>query len=269
MGTAFPNGGMGGDGRAAVSATGTGADGEHLLDLYTFQPYDVIERAFRTDGIYQATKLGAYRDGCLRDDADDIFANAYQWIAGEMLRAGILPKQEKALTVSITPIWAYARWTDNHHRPRVKPDRRYYAFRSADFLSHHLIHLRIPVWRVMLSDMDDWHAVLNHWAVPPIDVQNGDDGTLERWIEDHWDDPIETKRLQWREHVLIPTGHEPAGNLATYGNGSGSSGTRTIDSTDDLMALPHSCVQATFWWLEPGDVVRVWKPTRPGLTLEE
>ena len=238
-------------------------DDAHMFDLYTFQPYDAIRRAFEADGIYLATILDAYREGCLRDDADDIFANAYQWISGEMLRAGILPKQEKTLTGSITPIWAYARWTDNHHRPRVKPDRRYYAFRGADFLSHHLIHLRIPAQRVLLSDMDDWHAVLNRWPVPPIDVQNGDNGPLEQWIDEHWNDPIELKRLQWRNNVLIPTGHEPAGNLVTYRNNTGchdDSREGAIDSTDDLMALPNHCVQATFWWIEPDDVAQVWKP---------
>lgn len=307
MGTAFPNGGMDGmdgGGRAAASATGAAADGGHLLDLYTFQPYDVIERAFRTDGIYQATKLGAYRDGCLDpDEGGELFAPAYQWLSDEMARMGITtwkgpvpgahggaagtgtgtdddaPMEPgdvspgagaaPGIDDGVTPIWAYARWTDSHGRPRSKPDRRCYDFRFVDFLRHHMIHLRIPAWRVMFSDMDAWNCVINRWALPPVEANDWDDARLDQWTDEHYDDPIETKRLQWRAHALIPTGHEPAGNLAAYGNGSGSSATRTIDSTDDLMALPHSCVQATFWWLDPGDVVRVWKPTRPGLTLEE
>lgn len=270
MGMAFPNGCMDGAGGAgdmgSVAGNGHSAAGtadEHMLDLYTFQPYDAIQLAFETDGIYQATMLDAYREGCLSDDTGDVFTNAYRWIAGEMLRAGILPRQEKSLPSGITPIWAYARWTDNHNIPRAKPDRRHYAFRGTNLLSHHLIHLRIPARRVLLSDMDDWHAVLNRWSAPPIDVQCGDNGLLDQWIDEHWDDPIEMKRLQWRNNVLIPTGHEPAGNLVTYRNSTGchdDSREGAIDSTDDLMALPNHCVQATFWWIEPGDVVRVWKP---------
>lgn len=47
------------------------------------------------------------------------------------------------------------------------------------------------------------------------------------------------------------------------GNVKRDNGQRTIDSTADLMALPNFWVQATFWWIEPADIVRVWQPPRP------
>lgn len=395
-----------------VRKTRRGNSDGHALDLYTFQPYDAIERAFATDGVYQATKLDAYRDGCLNDDEGDVFANAYRWLIGEMLHAGIMPHPpasacgranatggagtgdkttcraggavnagetmvgdadgiggtggDAAMTgiggaaiandatgsndaaglgnagtatmrtvadidaAGITPVWAWARWTDDHDRPRSRPDRRCYAFRATGDLKAHLIHLRIPASRVMLSDFDDWHCVLNRAPAMPPESRDWDEARVDRWLDEHWEDPIEAKRRQWRENVLIPTGHEPmgimddapdgasnhvsddtedraggdtsdcasdcasdctspAGGTARDGlrdgramtRGSGArdgrsqrasgprgnvkrdNGQRTIDSTADLMALPNFWVQATFWWIEPADIVRVWQPPRP------
>ncbi|MBT1167187.1 hypothetical protein [Bifidobacterium simiarum] len=248
---------------------------DHLLDLYTFQPFEAIERAFANGSVYHATVADARQAGCLRNDEDGTFADAYRWIENEMLHAGITPFPETmkirnrmitrtTITVpdDLTAIWAYARWTDNHDRPRSRPDRRYHEFRSPDNRQDHLIHLRIPSRRVLLSDLDSWHNVLNRWPIPPNESSCWDNARLSTWLEEHWDDPIETKRQQWRQHVLIPTGHEPIGCDLNNCHGSDGDAARTIDSTDDLMILPNRYVQAVFWWIEPDDVVQVWNPLR-------
>ena len=64
----------------------------------------------------------------------------------------------------ITPIWAWAKWTDDSSVdeesgiPKVKPDRNNQLFYGDE---HDLVHLRVPVERVLMSDFDLFHCVLN------------------------------------------------------------------------------------------------------------
>ena len=71
-----------------------------------------------------------------------------------------LPEDSRVNTL----IWAWAKWTDDSSVgeesgiPKVKPDRNNQLFYGDE---HDLVHLRVPVERVLMSDFDLFHCVLN------------------------------------------------------------------------------------------------------------
>ncbi len=128
---------------------------EGLIDLWTFQDYNTIARSFEAHGKYQASISGS----SWIDDPG--FMAAYRWMIWQMNQHGIERPNSIVLTDPnlITPIWAWAKWTDDSSDgSRVKPDRNNQLFYGD---KHDLIHLRVPVERVLMSDFDLFHCVLN------------------------------------------------------------------------------------------------------------
>lgn len=131
-----------------------------LIDLWTFQDYNVITRSFESHGKYQASISGS----SWIDDPG--FMAAYRWMIWQMNQHGIERPNSIVLTDPdlITPIWAWAKWTDDSSFdeesgiPKVKPDRNNQLFYGNE---HDLVHLRVPVERVLMSDFDLFHCVLN------------------------------------------------------------------------------------------------------------
>ena len=128
---------------------------EGLIDLWTFQDYNTIARNFEAHGKYQASISGS----SWIDDPG--FMAAYRWMIWQMNQHGIERPNSIVLTDPnlITPIWAWAKWTDDSSDgSRVKPDRNNQLFYGD---KHDLIHLRVPVERVLMSDFDLFHCILN------------------------------------------------------------------------------------------------------------
>lgn len=128
---------------------------EGLIDLWTFQDYNTIARSFEAHGKYQASISGS----SWIDDPG--FMAAYRWMIWQMNQHGIERPNSIVLTDPnlITPIWTWAKWTDDSSDgSRVKPDRNNQLFYGD---KHDLIHLRVPVERVLMSDFDLFHCVLN------------------------------------------------------------------------------------------------------------
>lgn len=137
--------------------TGSGAPSIHnsLIDLWTFQDYSTIKAKFRSYGRYQAS----ISNSTWIDDLG--FMAAYRWMIWQMDQHEI--KRSESIILEdpnlITPIWAWAKWTDDSSDgSRVKPDRNNQLFYGD---KHDLIHLRVPVERVLMSDFDLFHCVLN------------------------------------------------------------------------------------------------------------
>ena len=142
--------------------TGSGAPSIHnsLIDLWTFQDYSTIKAKFRSHGRYQAS----ISDSTWIDDPG--FMAAYRWMIWQMDQHEI--KRSESIVLEdpdlITPIWAWAKWTDDSlvddelGIPKLKPDRNNQLFYGDE---HDLIHLRVPVERVLMSDFDLFHCVLN------------------------------------------------------------------------------------------------------------
>ena len=131
-----------------------------LIDLWTFQDYSTIKAKFRSYGRYQASISGS----SWIDDPG--FMAAYRWMIWQIDQHGV--KRPESITVEdpnlITPIWAWAKWTDDSSVdeesgiPKLKPDRNNQLFYGNE---HDLVHLLVPVERVLMSDFDLFHCVLN------------------------------------------------------------------------------------------------------------
>lgn len=131
-----------------------------LIDLWTFQDYSAIKQSFGAHGKYQAL----ISDSPWIDDPG--FMAAYRWMIWQMDQHGVERPNSIVLIDPnlITPIWAWAKWTDDSSVdeesgiPKVKPDRNNQLFYGDEY---DLVHLRVPVERVLMSDFDLFHCVLN------------------------------------------------------------------------------------------------------------
>lgn len=132
-----------------------------LIDLWTFQDYNAIVQSFEAHNKYQVS----ISDSPWVDDP--AFMAAYRWMIWQMDQHGI--KKPEAIIVDdpnlITPVWTWAKWTDDSpvgggesSIPKLKPDLNNQLFYGNE---HDLLHLRVPVERVLLSDFDLFHCVLN------------------------------------------------------------------------------------------------------------
>ena len=132
-----------------------------VIDLWTFQDYNAIARSLEDHGKYQAS----ISDSKWIDDPG--FMAAYRWMIWQIDQHGV--KRPESITVEdpnlITPIWAWAKWTDDSSDgsresgiPKLKPDRNNQLFYGDE---HDLVHLRVPVERVLMSDFDLFHCILN------------------------------------------------------------------------------------------------------------
>lgn len=118
--------------------------------------------------------LGTYR--CipeLSSNASD-FRDAYQWIAGKM--AG---KVGPAPDGVVYPVWAWYRRDWRHKKPDLRESG--YAMRGEQCV---LFELEFPDSKVLLSDFDAWHFVLNHWY---LNQKCNDEEAFDReqeWLDD-------------------------------------------------------------------------------------
>ena len=136
---------------------------EGLIDLWTFQDYSTIKAKFRSHGRYQAS----ISNSTWIDDPG--FMAAYRWMIWQMDQHGVERPNSIVLDPNlITPIWAWVKWTDDSSDgsresgiPKLKPDRNNQLFQLFYGDEHDLVHLRVPVERVLMSDFDLFHCILN------------------------------------------------------------------------------------------------------------
>jgi hypothetical protein len=86
------------------------------------------------------------------------FLAPYLWMADQMERRLTIARPSKAAM----PIWAWYQWEGVHRR---RPD-----LRTAGYLTRAergvRVELEVADDRVLLSDFDLWHYVLNYWYLP-------------------------------------------------------------------------------------------------------
>ncbi|RRD44948.1 DUF3841 domain-containing protein [Buchananella hordeovulneris] len=190
---------------------GLGSGGLGELTLWTMQPPDIWAqlRAGRTvraevDRCHAAAGpegLGARR------------VAAYEWIAAQLARRDPRPPGVR------WPLWAW--WCIGEDGP-VRPDLRRYRQSEPGVM----LELRVAARRVLLSDLDGWHNVLNDefngrgltWYWEEKAAAAGDAARL-RWLE-------RRKRHSWRRCLAVH---------------------------------PARPTQAVLWEIRPEDVKRGWK----------
>jgi hypothetical protein len=106
------------------------------------------------------------RKGCLRASrrhAEKDMLPSYDWIAGQMERRLSVPRPYK----TAVPIWVWVQWEGQARR---RPDLRGGGHLPSGTPGIRL-ELEVQDDRVLLSDFDLWHYVLNYWYLPKTEAQ--------------------------------------------------------------------------------------------------
>lgn len=146
--------------------------------------------------------------GTLRADEDHLFCQddllfAYSWMTKQMQkRIGDPPEGVRF------PVWAYYQWEGIRKRPDMRSHRRW-GEKDQPIV---LLTIDVPDNRVLLSDFDMWHSVLNNSYLPLSEA-------------DDIDNPTEADKMKSWERIF------------------------NIDSTTEYWDVPKS-TQATFWELK-------------------
>lgn len=156
----------------------------------------------------------------LKDDHD--FSRAYHWMIQQMIKQ-IGPSNKK----DTYPIWAWYRSRDYQHR---RPDFRWVK----DYPDEVCIELEIPEKKVLLSDFQGWHFVLNDWYY-------SDAKSDEEWdCKEKWFDNLTVNQQQrvkeesWQRIFDITPRH---GEWEVNGD----------------------VVQACFWAIKKDQIRKVWR----------
>lgn len=89
---------------------------------------------------------------------DDGFRGAYSWIIEQMKKRVKAPK----LDSSVYPVWAWYQWNGTNKR---KPDLRYGGYLQKGEKGYR-IEFEIEDDKVLLSDFQLFHHVINYWYLP-------------------------------------------------------------------------------------------------------
>ena len=90
------------------------------------------------------------------------FLGSYVWMAAQMERRLSVPRPSK----SAMPIWAWYQWEGAIRR---KPDLRA-AGHLPEGTNGVRVECRVEDCRVLLSDFDLWHYVLNYWYLAETEI---------------------------------------------------------------------------------------------------
>lgn len=116
------------------------------MRLWTIQTREVYE-SWQQSGVYRTDPAIV--------DAD--FRRAYDWLVGQMQER--LPAAPQGCT---SPIWA---WLQAQSAARPRPDLRTGGYMTRGTRAV-LLTLDIDPAKVLLSDFELWHYVLNDWYLP-------------------------------------------------------------------------------------------------------
>lgn len=129
--------------------------GDERVKLWTMQTRDVWESLQRT-GVYRT-------DTALCWMAEEL-PHAYSWLAREMTKRVGPPPQGVDY-----PVWAWYMQNGRHKKPDLRSERWGYGPGDEDYCC---IELEIAPQRVLLSDFDVWHGVLNNGLISDTEEED-------------------------------------------------------------------------------------------------
>lgn len=138
----------------------------------------------------------------------DIIGNAYLWLANRMKEfIGDPPEGVRF------PVWAWYQWEGLRKRPDMR-SHRFYGEKRTPIV---LLTVEVPDEKVVLSDFDMWHCILNDDYLPLTIAEDKDEFTNDEKIlswnnvfkydieTDFWNTPKSTQATLWeikKEWVL-------------------------------------------------------------------
>lgn len=176
------------------------------MKLWTFQPQEVIDIVEKTGEFIADPNKSE-----LVTEFD--FGDAYNWLNGRMKK--FINDENSNNDIKI-PVWAWYKYNYKN----IKPDRRIKLFNN--YKNDRLLELDIDDSRVLLSDYNEWHSVLNNYPVL----------TMDEFEKSENDEILEN--FYMKDSFKIP------------------SWDRIFDVGD------KEFVQATFWKLLKEDIVKIY-----------
>ena len=167
------------------------------------------------------------------------FLGSYVWMAAQMERRLTVPRPNK----DAMPIWAWYQWEG---AVRLKPDLRA-GGHLPEGTKGVRVECRVDDCRVLLSDFDLWHYVLNYWYLPETEEHG-----------EAFEKNLTSAGLSFYKCDHSPRCPTPNSDERSKGVGSESS-TWTGPTRATVIADPRKqkSIQATLWELVLDDVVRV------------
>ena len=129
-----------------------GDDRVKLWTMQTRQTWDDLQRT----GVYRT-------DTALCWMAEEL-PHAYSWLAREMTKRVGPPPQGVDY-----PVWAWYMQNGRHKKPDLRSERWCYGPGDEDYCC---IELEIAPQRVLLSDFDVWHSVLNNGLISDTEEED-------------------------------------------------------------------------------------------------
>ena len=174
--------------------------------------------------------------GVLRGAANFVnpsFLAAYTWLSDEMRHRLSPPPTEDSL-----PVWAWYQWGDQKKR---KPDLRFQGHLRPGAKGVR-IEFRIDDEKVLLSDFELWHYVLNYWYLP---------NSLEEG--EQFDALVEARNLSYYTMKPLPDDELHRQIQKSWRK------IFDIDWEAEEVASPRAqkSIQATFWELRLEQVIRI------------
>ncbi len=201
------------------------------LTLWTVQPIEWYEKLLRESVIFGRKDLSDwYKD----DDVE--FRQAYDWLVVQMEKR-ISPKPfENAL-----PVWA---WCHYLNADKKRPD-----LRGSGFLLKGQKGVRIEFRKkrseVLLSDFDLWHCVLNYFYIADNEKEDAEFDTLLNKLGLKF---TERENAPTEIHEMITKSWEKVLDM-------------NYSSEYSVSSFEKKSIQATFWSLSVGEIVKVDKFT--------
>lgn len=190
------------------------------MKLWTIQPYNVYE-TINSTGVYRCNpNLSSLLE-------EDSFVNAYNWLSKEMKKQiGNPPADIKF------PVWAWYCVEGKNRRP----DMRTMGMRV--FEESVIMEIEIQDNKVLLSDFDHWHSVLNDDIFYKASLIRNI--SFEEWEIEADKEDVYYKTLSDEEKIIYK-----------------ENSWKNIFSPD--IVKQSAFVQATFWELKKEEIKKVWK----------
>ena len=191
--------------------------------LYTIQPEEVLN-IIQQEGTFRPEKNKL---------SNPEFLPAYDWLREKMEeRIGEAPDKERY------PVWAW-----------YSMDGEYSNILGEDWIKEddYLLVLDIPDDRVVLTDFNAWHYVLNNWYYAPELKDKEYDKMTEKYKRFLYGPGITSSKDVRKTWEKIFLDEKPSGIYSEV---------HTFDENDKPI-VEKNIVQATFWEIRQEDVVKV------------
>lgn len=178
------------------------------MRLWTIQPIEAIKE-IEVKGIYKTN----------RKMIDQDFIRAYNWISEKMIeKIGDAPKDIKY------PLWAWYTYNNKHKQPDLRNSG--YAKKGTKLCC---IEFEIEENKVLLSDFDAWHIVLN-------DGYYFDTNNNKEWNK------------KYNQMLKLPKNKQEIEKRKTWDK-------IFINKENNLLKINY--IQATFWKLEKENIINI------------